>query len=196
MSCLRGWTRTSRPSSTTRVRRQIILHWRARGCVHACAAVEAVCFALLRLPRKARRVQSWLRPSSGVIGVGRSVRLNGHNLLLTLQASLLRSSCNCCLGHSSPHWRLPLRCTLFCCAVIANMRGESPEAVATLLMQQEGLRGLQGPTISPVYSLDGSNSGAAAKHGFYACVICVAKKNLYSSVKALQKVRGWPGSCA
>jgi hypothetical protein len=30
-----------------------------------------------------------------------------------------------------------------CCpfyAVIANMRGESPEAVATLLMQQEGLQ--------------------------------------------------------
>jgi ATP phosphoribosyltransferase len=69
------------------------------------------------------------------------------------------------------------------------MRGDSPEAVATLLMQQEGLRGLQGPTISPVYSLDGSGSGAAAKHGFYACVICVAKKNLYPSVKALQKVR-------
>jgi hypothetical protein len=74
--------------------------------------------------------------------------------------------------------------------VIANMRGESPEAVATLLMQQEGLRGLQGPTISPVYTLDGSSSGAAAKHGFYACVICVAKKNLYPSVKALQKVGG------
>uniref|UniRef100_A0A383WIE3 ATP phosphoribosyltransferase n=1 Tax=Tetradesmus obliquus TaxID=3088 RepID=A0A383WIE3_TETOB len=75
-------------------------------------------------------------------------------------------------------------------SVIANMRGESPEAVATLLMQQEGLRGLQGPTISPVYSLDGSASGAAAKHGFYACVICVAKKNLYPSVKALQKIGG------
>jgi ATP phosphoribosyltransferase len=81
-------------------------------------------------------------------------------------------------------------------AVIANMRGESPEAVATLLMQQEGLRGLQGPTISPVYSLDGSSSGAAAKHGFYACVICVAKKNLYPSVKALQKVRGYASYAA
>ncbi|WIA21875.1 hypothetical protein OEZ85_004251 [Tetradesmus obliquus] len=85
--------------------------------------------------------------------------------------------------------------TLFLAALppaclIANMRGESPEAVATLLMQQEGLRGLQGPTISPVYSLDGSASGEAAKHGFYACVICVAKKNLYPSVKALQKIGG------
>lgn len=83
--------------------------------------------------------------------------------------------------------------TLLAClpaaTVIANMRGESPEAVATLLMQQEGLRGLQGPTISPVYTLDnGATSGPAAKHGFYACVICVAKKQLYPSVKALQKV--------
>jgi hypothetical protein len=30
---------------------------------------------------------------------------------------------------------------------------------------------------------------SAAQHGFYACVICVPKKKLYSSVKALQKVR-------
>lgn len=36
-------------------------------------------------------------------------------------------------------------------AVIANMRGNSPEEVAALLMAQPGLQGLQGPTISPVY---------------------------------------------
>jgi len=36
-------------------------------------------------------------------------------------------------------------------AVIANMRGDSPEEVAALLMAQPGLQGLQGPTISPVY---------------------------------------------
>eukprot|EP00775_Hariotina_reticulata_P002546 gene2546-2849_t len=76
-------------------------------------------------------------------------------------------------------------------SVIANMRGESPEAVASLLMQEEGLRGLQGPTISPVYSLEPGNGGStAAKHGFYACVICVNKKKLYPSVKAIQKLGG------
>lgn len=75
-------------------------------------------------------------------------------------------------------------------SVIANMRGNSPEEVAALLMQQEGLQGLQGPTISPVYSLDAANGGAAAKQGFYACVICVAKKQLYPSVKAIQKIGG------
>lgn len=127
-------------------------------------------------------------------------------------------------------------------AVIANMRGDSPEQVATLLMQvgarntvdrarqhaaaaaqscrarsatshacrsaaagqrccrspaqctrvapptpqEEGLRGLQGPTISPVYTLD--SGAASARAGLYACVICVAKKQLYKSVKAIQKV--------
>jgi hypothetical protein len=34
-----------------------------------------------------------------------------------------------------------------------------------------------------------AGDGAAVTHGFYACVICVKKKNLYPSVKAIQKVR-------
>ena len=80
-------------------------------------------------------------------------------------------------------------------SVIANMRGESPEAVATLLLQQEGLRGLQGPTVSPVYTLPEGAAGAApgataAQRGFYACVICVPKKRLYASVKTLQRLGG------
>jgi hypothetical protein len=33
-----------------------------------------------------------------------------------------------------------------------------------------------------------ADGGAAASYGFYACVICVRKKNLYPSVKAIQKV--------
>lgn len=74
-------------------------------------------------------------------------------------------------------------------AVIANMRGESAEAVATRLLQDDGLQGLQGPTISPVYTMNGD--GTAAQHGFYAATICVPKKKLYASVKALQKVGFW-----
>lgn len=73
-------------------------------------------------------------------------------------------------------------------SVIANMRGNSPEEVAALLMAQPGLQGLQGPTISPVYGP--ADGGAAVTHGFYACVICVKKKNLYPSVKAIQKIGG------
>lgn len=73
-------------------------------------------------------------------------------------------------------------------SVIANMRGETPEDVASRLMSCAGLKGLQGPTISPVYTMDGG--GAAAQHGFYATIICVKKKDLYSSVKELQRLGG------
>lgn len=73
-------------------------------------------------------------------------------------------------------------------SVIANMRGESPEEVAARLLKAEGLQGLQGPTISNVYTAN--EDGTAAQHGFYAATICVHKKRLYSSVKALQKLGG------
>lgn len=74
------------------------------------------------------------------------------------------------------------------------MRGDSPEAVAGLLLRDEQLRGLQGPTVSPVYTASPDGS-AVATHGYYACVICVNKKRLYPSVKALQRVGegGGPG---
>lgn len=73
-------------------------------------------------------------------------------------------------------------------SVIANMRGTSPEDVATRLLSCQGLQGLQGPTISPVYNMNGSSS--AAQHGVYAATICVSKKSLYGAVKELQKLGG------
>ena len=68
-------------------------------------------------------------------------------------------------------------------SVIANMRGSSPEFVASHLAQSRQLSGLQGPTISPVYSPDGSNMHV------YATCICVKKADLYSAVKEIRKVR-------
>ena len=65
-----------------------------------------------------------------------------------------------------------------------------------------GVLRLQGPTISPVYTLEdsGAKSGAAstlngssgswaAGHGFYCASICVPKSRLYSSIKELRAVR-------
>jgi ATP phosphoribosyltransferase len=83
-------------------------------------------------------------------------------------------------------------------SVIANMRGDAPEDVAAVLLAEEGLRGLQGPTISPVYSAlpaasngnGGGGKGGASHQGFWAAVICVPKKRLYASVKALQRLGG------
>ncbi|GIL76704.1 hypothetical protein Vretimale_8824 [Volvox reticuliferus] len=73
-------------------------------------------------------------------------------------------------------------------SVIANMRGESPEQVADLLLQAPGLQGLQGPTICNVYNR--TPEATNAEHHFYAATICVRKKQLYSAVKALQKLGG------
>ncbi|GIL55792.1 hypothetical protein Vafri_11319 [Volvox africanus] len=73
-------------------------------------------------------------------------------------------------------------------SVIANMRGESPEQVADVLLQAPGLQGLQGPTICNVYNR--SPDAQNAKQHFYAATICVRKKQLYSAVKALQKLGG------
>ncbi|KAK9816824.1 hypothetical protein WJX72_005452 [[Myrmecia] bisecta] len=75
-------------------------------------------------------------------------------------------------------------------SVVANMRGDSPEQVASRIMTRETLKGLQGPTISPVYTLNDSDNGCAAQHGFYACVICVPKNCLYKSVKELREIGG------
>lgn len=72
-------------------------------------------------------------------------------------------------------------------SVIANMRGESAAEVSERLLRA-GLGGLQGPTISPVYTM--GESGSVAQQGFYAAVICVLKKELYASVKALRTVGG------
>lgn len=73
-------------------------------------------------------------------------------------------------------------------SVIANMRGESAEEVAGKILASERLRGLQGPTISPVFTPSGSNGAAAAEPNLFGTTICVPKKQLYASVNELRKV--------
>nr|AAT74589.1 chloroplast ATP phosphoribosyl transferase [Odontarrhena lesbiaca] len=70
--------------------------------------------------------------------------------------------------------------------VVANMRGNSAEEVAELVMNQPSLAGLEGPTISPVYC----TKGGKVFVDYYAIVICVPKKALYSSVKQLRAIGG------
>ena len=65
-------------------------------------------------------------------------------------------------------------------------RGSSPEDVATKLLQQPGLQGLAGPTISPVFTM--ADGKAEAQPSYFACDICVEKKKLYSSVKEIRQV--------
>jgi ATP phosphoribosyltransferase len=69
-------------------------------------------------------------------------------------------------------------------AIIANIQGESAEAVAQKVLSQPDLAGLQGPTIAPVYLRD-SNVG-----NWYAISIIVRKERLVQAVAGLRAIGG------
>ncbi|OAE27804.1 hypothetical protein AXG93_1468s1020 [Marchantia polymorpha subsp. ruderalis] len=71
-------------------------------------------------------------------------------------------------------------------SVVANMRGNSADEVAHNLLKMTSLHGLQGPTISPVYS----NSTGEARVEYYAIVICVAKPDIFKAVRELRSAGG------
>lgn len=74
-------------------------------------------------------------------------------------------------------------------SVIANMRGRSAEDVASHMIAN-GVGGMQGPTVSPVYSAGSGDTNASAVKAFFAITVCVSKKNLYSTVKKLRSLGG------
>ena len=91
-------------------------------------------------------------------------------------------------------------------SVVANMRGASSRAVADRILACDGLRGLEGPTVSPVFApRDGGKESAApssspssssshaddeGNDGLWAAVICVPKRRLYDCVKELRSIGG------
>ena len=68
--------------------------------------------------------------------------------------------------------------------VIANMRGDSPEAVAQKVFDQPDLGGLQGPTISQVYLRQTTDTN------WYAITVVVRKDQLHRSVEELRAIGG------
>jgi ATP phosphoribosyltransferase len=64
----------------------------------------------------------------------------------------------------------------------ANMRGDSPEAIAERMRGQQVIRGLQGPTISPVVS---ERNGS-----WYAVHIVVRKDQLAQAISELRSIGG------
>jgi ATP phosphoribosyltransferase len=69
-------------------------------------------------------------------------------------------------------------------AIIANIQGESPEAVAQKVLDQPDLAGLQGPTISPVYLRRSDTAN------WYAISIIVRKQRLVQAVGQLRAIGG------
>ncbi len=68
--------------------------------------------------------------------------------------------------------------------VIANIRGESPEAIAKLIFGQPHIGGLQGPTIAPVIPPNGEKSN------WYAISIVVQQSDLFAAMAELRAIGG------
>jgi ATP phosphoribosyltransferase len=67
-------------------------------------------------------------------------------------------------------------------SIFANMRGDSPEAIAERMYTQKVIRGLQGPTMSPVITHQGEK--------WYAAHLVVRKDQLSQAIRELRSVGG------
>ncbi len=67
--------------------------------------------------------------------------------------------------------------------VIANMRGESPEAIAKKLFAQTSVGGLQGPTISPIITRE-------SNQGWHSVTVVVRRDCLPQAIGQLRQIGG------
>ena len=67
-------------------------------------------------------------------------------------------------------------------AIFANIRGESPQAIAERMLPKTIIGGLQGPTISPLIARDGGD--------WYAVNIIVPKDHLPQAISELRSIGG------
>ncbi len=67
-------------------------------------------------------------------------------------------------------------------SIFANMRGDSPEAIAERMFGQQVIRGLQGPTMSPVITHQGEK--------WFAAHLVVRKDQLSQAIRELRSVGG------
>ncbi|CAI5472489.1 unnamed protein product [Closterium sp. Yama58-4] len=76
--------------------------------------------------------------------------------------------------------------------VTANMRGLSEEDVAHRVLEQTSFPGLQGPTISRVYSRgdDSSDGAAGIKVDYFSATVVVPRAQIYKSIRELRKAGG------
>ena len=68
--------------------------------------------------------------------------------------------------------------------VTANVRGESPDAIAARMTERPTLRGLQGPTLSPVIAQ------GSMQNGWYAVQIAARRDALFAIIRDLRAIGG------
>jgi ATP phosphoribosyltransferase len=73
------------------------------------------------------------------------------------------------------------------CEIIANIQGEDAESIARKVVSNPITRGLQGPTIAPIY---GTLDAQVGKQQWYTATIIVDSKNLFKAVEHLRSIGG------
>lgn len=71
--------------------------------------------------------------------------------------------------------------------VTSNVCGESAEAIAALVTQNPVTRGLQGPTIAPIFS---ANSSAQGGQQWYTVTVMIRSRDLLATVEHLRTIGG------
>ncbi len=70
--------------------------------------------------------------------------------------------------------------------VTANVRGDSPKAIAARMFTQDAISGLQGPTVSQIVAHESLQNGS----GWYAVNIVVRKSQLTQAIAELRSIGG------
>lgn len=68
--------------------------------------------------------------------------------------------------------------------VVANMRGDSAEIIATRMFNHSELAGLRGPTIAPIYTNNGDG------HRWFSISIAIKKAEMTQTINALRSIGG------
>jgi len=118
-----------------------------------------------------------LRPLEDGIIVRSQAALIANRTALQRRPEVLEVACKL-LEAIEAHLRAEERLSIF-----ANMRGESPEAIAQALFVQETLGGLQGPTISRIVVRNGDPN-------WYDVHIIVQRDRLFQAVAELRAIGG------
>lgn len=114
--------------------------------------------------------------SDGVIQASQAVLIANHKTLQSNPAAL--EMARRLLEYIEAHLRAKENLL-----VIANMRGEGPEAIARKLFTQTSVGGLQGPTISPIVTRESSR-------GWHSITIVVRRDQLPQAIGELRKIGG------
>lgn len=109
----------------------------------------------------------------GAIIKSQACVIANREMIINSQTKL--NQCKLFLERIEAYWQSNKYCT-----VTANMSGENPDKIASIILNQSESHGLKGPTISKVYNTGSSD--------LYAVTMIISKDNLIETVSLMRKI--------